>query len=439
MSPEEPRAGESRTGETGRTRWRRTAPARRKTWWPGWIWAIPLAAIGIVVWLMLRALSSRGVGVTVVFDDAAGMAVNSTKVLYHGLEVGTVTDLSLAPDGHHVLAHLDMDADMRPYVNAGSHFYLLDAHPTLTDPASLRALVSGPSIVLVPGHGPPADRFTAIEGKPPARLAVAIPYAATFSGAQGDLQSGAPVMLGGFEVGEVSSAELVTNARTGGIETRVVLVLDPTRFHIEGAASGADWTTVMNSTLDALVRHGLRAGVTRTPPVIGDPQLTLDIEPGEPTATLVFSGRYPQIPTKAGGGIESFAQQLGRVPIGQIGDNVRAITARVKSLADSPQLDDSIHHLDRSLAELDRTLRTAGPQVAPTLESVRKTVASLRATASNIDATAAAAHQLLNGSAAAPGASLQQSLRELTEAARSIRSLADYLDRHPEALLRGRQ
>lgn len=431
------------------TQRRRTAAGRRRTWWPGWIWAIPLAAIGIVVWLMLRALSSRGVGVTVVFDDAGGMAANSTKVLYRGLEVGAVNSLSLARDGRHVLAHLDIDGDMYPYVNAGTRFYLIGAHPSFTDPASLKALVSGPTIELVPGGGPPADRFTGIEGKPPERLEVAIPYAATFGGARGDILAGSPVLLGGFEVGEVSSAELVTDPKTGGLETRVVLLLDPTRFHIEGAAkNGEDWTKLMNATLDALVRRGLRATVAQTPPIIGVPQVALDVEPGETAETgasrevasgLDFSGHYPRIPTVSGGGLTAFTQQLGRVPLDQIAGNVRAITERVKTLASSPQLDDSIRHLDRTLTELDTTLRTAGPQVAPTLASVRETVSGLRQTANDIDSTSETARRVMSSSVAAPGASVQQALQELSDAARSIRSLADYLDQHPEALVRGRK
>jgi len=454
MNDEEPRV-------TGR---RRTAVGRRTTWWPGWIWSVPLAAIGIVVWLMLRALSGRGVGATVVFDDAGGMAENSTKVLYHGLDVGTVTELSLAPDGHHVLAHLDMDGDMRPYVNAGTHFYLIGAHPSFTDPESLKALVAGPYIRLVPGRGRPTDRFTGIDGEPPERLAVAIPYTATFAGARGNVRAGSPVMLGGFEVGEVSNAQLVTDPKVGAVETRVVLMLDPTRFHIEGAVqAGENWTKLMNATLDALVRHGLRATLSQNPPVIGAPQVALEMEaepsagPAQTGATgttgrtdergdsgetpevgLDYSGRYPGIPTISGGGLDALSEQLGHLPLTQIANNVQAITERVKTLADSPRLDDSIRHLDRSLTELDQALRTAGPQLAPTLTTVRQTVASLRQTATDIDATADTARQLMSSSVASPGASVQQALRELSDASRSIRSLANYLDRHPEALIRGR-
>jgi len=203
---------------------------------------------------------------------------------------------------------------------------------------------------------------------------------------------------------------------------------------------------VMNTTLEQLVRHGLRAAIAQTPPIIGSPQVALEMQSGAPAAGLDFSGRYPQIPTESGGGLSTLTQRLGQLPIEEIADNVRTITERVKTLADSPQLDDSVRRLDHTLADLDRTvtdldrtLRSAAPQIAPTLESVRETVVDLRKTASDIDATTAAARRMMNGSAAAPGASVQQALRELTDAARSIRSLADYLDQHPEALIRGRE
>jgi ABC-type transporter Mla subunit MlaD len=91
------------------------------------------------------------------------------------------------------------------------------------------------------------------------------------------------------------------------------------------------------------------------------------------------------------------------------------------------------------LVELDRTMQAAGPQVAPTLESVRQTTESLRQTADKIDGTAEAARRLLGGSAASPNGNLQQAVHELTGTARSIRTLANFLDQHPEALLRGRE
>ncbi len=423
----------------------RTATGRRMTWWPGWIWAVPIAAIGIVVWLMLRALSSRGIDVTVSFENAAGMSVNNTRVYYRGLEVGAVSRLELAPDGSHIIATLDIDGDLAPYVNSGSAFYLEGAQPSLADPSSLKSIISGPTIELIPGHGAAARQFTGRVGEPPEKLAITLPYLVTFAPPVGGIPAGSPVTFGGFSVGEVASTALAVEPRSGVAQTRAVVLLDPTRFHLIGLATPErlgtpeSWSPVMNEALGELVRHGLRASLSQTPPLIGSPQIALAMVPGAAPAALDTSGRYPAIPSVAGGGLQAFAASLGRVPITAIGDNVRAITAQLRTLSSSPRLEDSLQHLDRALAELDATVRQSGPQVAPTLNDVRQTVDALRRSAAQIDATAASASVMLNGSATPPGGNMQQALEELTGAARSIRELADYLDRHPEALIRGRR
>lgn len=419
----------------------RTATGRRTTWWPGWIWAVPLAAIGIVVWLMVRALSSRGIDVRVSFENAWGMSVNNTKVIYRGLQVGAVSKLELAPDGRHIIATLDIDGDLAPYVNSGSGFYLEGAQPTLSDPSSLKSIISGPSIELIPGTGARARQFVGRVGEPPPRFAVTLPYLVTFGSAVGGIPVGSAVTFGGFPVGAVASLELAVDPRSGTVETRARVLLDPTRFHLLGVTTPqipARWSPLMNQALAELVRHGLRASLSQTPPLIGNPQITLEMMPHAAPADLNLTGPTPEIPTVEGGGIQAFAAQLGRVPITQIGANVRAITAHLSALASSPRLEDSLRHLDRALGELDATVHQSGPQVAPTLRSVRQTVDALRRSAAEIDSTAAAASATLNGSAAPPGGNLQDALEELTQAARSIRSLANYLDQHPEALLRGR-
>jgi len=416
----------------------RTAVGTRGTWWPGWVWSVPIAALGVVVWLMLRALSGRGIDVTVTFENAAGMSVNNTRVFYRGLEVGAVSDLKLAPDGRHVVARLDIDGDLARYVNTGTQFYLEGAHPSLADPSSLRSVISGPHIELVPGSGARARRFIGREGESPEGLAIAIPYLVQFDAPIGGIEPHSPVTLGGFSVGQVANSELATYPRTGRLETRAVIFLDPTRFHIEGASAPENWSAVMNGALAALVRHGLRASISQTPPLIGRPQITLEMVPDASLASLDLSGRYPAIPTIEASGLQALSSKLGRVPIDAIGENVRAITARLRAVSASPTLDDSLRHLDHTLAELDATVRQTGPQLAPTVRSVQQAVDALRKSAAEIDSTVARANAVLNGTAAPPGGSAQQALEELSRAARSIRALADYLDQHPEALLRGR-
>jgi paraquat-inducible protein B len=69
---------------------------------------------------------------------------------------------------------------------------------------------------------------------------------------------------------------------------------------------------------------------------------------------------------------------------------------------------------------------------------VKSLVKSLRDTADAAQSTLNTVQGLM-GNTAPTGTDLPRLMRELTEAARSVRGLADYLDRHPEALIRGRK
>jgi len=75
---------------------------QKRGWWPGLVWAIPLAALLIVAYLGLQALSDRGVDVVVTFKASAGARVGDTKVVYQGLEAGRVTKLQINKDGRRV-------------------------------------------------------------------------------------------------------------------------------------------------------------------------------------------------------------------------------------------------------------------------------------------------------------------------------------------------
>ncbi|HEY2036332.1 MAG TPA: MlaD family protein [Steroidobacteraceae bacterium] len=412
----------------------------RRSWWPGWIWAVPIAAVGIVLWLLLRSISSRGIDVTVTYNDAAGMQPADTRVMYHGLEVGRVTSVALASDDWHVVVHLDIDRQLAPKINTGTRFVLEGVRPSFSDISSLRALIAGPTIVMVPGPGRPAWTFIGSEGGPRETLAVSLPYLVSFDGAVGQLKTHAPVTLRGFTVGEVTSIGLSVDPQTGRISTPVLLALDPTRFHLTAPAPpDGNWKPIMDATLAKLIDEGLRASLTRAVPLVGGEQVELGIVPGAHTGRLATSGRYAEIPAAQGGGLERLPAELNSLPLTQIADNLRTITDQLRSLTSSPQLRDSLAHLDATLAALDRMSRQTGPQIAPTLREVRTTVASLRAAAEQMDATAQAARVAMGASPAAPSGNMQHALDELAGAARAVRSLADYLDQHPEALLHGRR
>jgi paraquat-inducible protein B len=391
---------------------KRTQAGTRMTRWPGWIWSVPIAAVALVSWLLVRAISGHGVRVTVVFDDATGVTANGTDVTYRGIKIGQVTGAALSPDRRHVNVTLSIDGDMKAALNTGSSFYLEGAHPSLSDLSSLKSILSGPTIVIVPGRGSATRHFVASPGPPPDSVGTAAHYLVRLDGPVGDIEIGAPVTLRGFIVGHVLDARLVYDPRTGKLGTPVEIGLDPTRL-------GANVST--------LVQEGMRARLTRSPPFIGSPHVELAIVPGAPPRAA-----GAEIPVAPSTGVEPLIARLDELPVAAIGANVRAITAHVRSLVSRPELPAAIDHLDSALATLDSTMRQVGPALPPMIQQLGQT-------ANQLDAMVVSLRRVTGESPAAPEGNLRDALRELTGAARAMRTLADFLDQHPEALVSGRE
>lgn len=145
-------------------------------------------------------------------------------------------------------------------------------------------------------------------------------------------------------------------------------------------------------------------------------------------APMAMNG-VPQIPAEPDGGLSSIVARVQKVPIEQIARNVLDATDHIDRIASSPKLDNAVAELDSTLKQIHQTADDAGPKLATLVDSLRKT-------AGQLDDTARAAKKTLGGTPSQGGT--QQAMQEITEAARSVRDLANYLDRHPEALLHGR-
>jgi paraquat-inducible protein B len=111
--------------------------------------------------------------------------------------------------------------------------------------------------------------------------------------------------------------------------------------------------------------------------------------------------------------------------------SVQSVLHNIDQATAGPALGHAIKELDLTLTHLDQITSSIEPQIQPMM-------ASLRETAEAAQHTLQAANNVL-GTSAASGADLPRLIRELTDAARSLRDLADYLERHPESLIRGRK
>ena len=241
----------------------------RHGWWPGWIWSIPIAALIVVIWLGGRALLAGGTSITIRFNDAHGMKEENTDVVMRGAQIGHVTDIALNAAGTGVIVKASIDKAAASFLTTGTRFWLRGANLSLSDPSSLGALLSGPTIVMDPGPGRQTHTFAGLEQEPIApATARPLLYEVSLGSEAGSLAGGDPVTLRGFTVGEVRDVGFAYDPATGELSTPATLAIYPSLFHIKGVSTGPNATEV-SAEIALLIGKGLRARLARDPPLVG--------------------------------------------------------------------------------------------------------------------------------------------------------------------------
>ena len=208
----------------------------RRSRWPGWVWAVPIAALAVVGWLVFDQLSSGGPLVTLVFPQSGGIGVGA-DVQYQGMKVGAVTKVTLEKDLHHVRVKVRMDPEMADHLGPGTEFWI--AGPSLTDLSSIRSIISGPSIGILPQTGKPQPSYAGLM-EPPA-IEDAVPGRRYVLSARelGSLSMGSPIYFRDLKVGKVVNTALQPDQTFRATifvrEPYDALVCDGTRFWNAGA------------------------------------------------------------------------------------------------------------------------------------------------------------------------------------------------------------
>ena len=377
-------------------------------------------------------------------------------LLFHGQSIGKVTEVQF--DG---TAGFRLEAFVfQPYdklIKAGARFWKISPLRLSLAGGGINANLAPASTLLAGGIdldlpldtvGPQSkadSEFTLYASRSAARQGLsgpAVRYDFAFQAAAGDLDENSAVTLLGFQIGEVETARLAFDERTGKPFTIVTALIYPRQLDLGGGsvANADDWRTATDAKLRMLLREGYRARLEQTPVLVGNLSVALVPLKGAPSADLAYDGPNPRIPSAPGSSnlddITSEADQilakLNRVPIEEIGKNLREVTSRLSALVSSPETARSLTHLNSTLAEIDQLVGQVQPQIGPLMTKLNEA-------AGQLSATAAAARQLLDSNGGADAGNLPETVRQLNEAARSVRTLADYLDRHPEALIRGKR
>ena len=243
-----------------------------------------------------------------------------------------------------------------------------------------------------------------------------------FQGSLRGLSVGAPVDLSGIQIGEVKRLSVEYDRVAGMLRFPVEVDIFPQRIRDRpraGRAAKADDESDIggHAMIDSMVAHGMRAELKTGSLLTGQKFVSVDVEKRAPPERVDWDERPPIFPTASGGldeiqdSIGSIAKKLDKVPFDQLSGRLLAtMTTLQETLKSTGQL---MRRVDDSVA----------PQVNATLKEAE-------------DAMKNAKEALSQG--APLQNDLSSTLLELSHAARSVSALADYLERHPEALIRGK-
>jgi paraquat-inducible protein B len=277
-------------------------------------------------------------------------------------------------------------------------------------------------------------------------------YVLYFNGDVNGLRTGAAVKFKGVQVGYVHRILLSLNPATGAQPPQLLIpvVVELESREVTREASGA---LNLNdpAVVQRLVQHGLRGQLATESLLTGILYVSLDIRPDTKLHLRAPPNSiYPEIPTLP----TPFEQaqqlavraltKLGQVDLDALAASINKTLSKTQELVASPQLKAAIESLPVTINKLGaaadsmrRLADNANRQVALTADSLHKTTATATLALNQAQETLKAVSATV-GPESPLNYQLGQTLTDLSEAARSMRDLADYLDRNPDALLRGR-
>jgi paraquat-inducible protein B len=254
-------------------------------------------------------------------------------------------------------------------------------------------------------------------------------YQVVFEESVRGLSIGAPIDLLGFQLGRVAHIEPFGDVDAGIYAVRVVLEVQPERYPdlMSPTEEHAEQALISG------VKAGLRAKLASSNLITGQKMISFGFFPNAPEAEMDFSGEYPAIPVLPGSIAEiaesfaSIAAQLEKVPVQQIGADLGRTASGLAELVNSPDLENALRDLSTTLAEFSAVAASLKEDVSPALAGImqeaERTLGSVR---TMVDTNSAARNET------------KRLLIELTETAQAVRMIVDYLERHPEALIRGK-
>ncbi|MSU88416.1 MCE family protein [Rhodobacteraceae bacterium 2CG4] len=180
------------------------------------VWLVPLGAVVISLLLAWQNYASRGPVIEILFENASGVVAKQTTLRYRDVPVGVVEKVQFAAGLESVVVAVRLDADIAPFVDEGSQFWVVRPQVTARGVSGLDTVISGVYIEGVwdtePGRA--GSRFTGLEQAPTARSdQEGLTVTLRSRGGEG-LSEDTPVLYRGIEVGRVGRPELAQDGQS---------------------------------------------------------------------------------------------------------------------------------------------------------------------------------------------------------------------------------
>ncbi len=362
-----------------------------------------------------------------------------SPIYFRQIKVGEITEYALADDHQHVDIGIFIRAPHDRFIlnttrfwNVGGVGMSVNAEGVRVEMESLVALLTGGVAFETPlrlsraTQAEPDTQFSLHESYAAAHeltITHRYPYILNFNDTVRGLQVGAPVEFRGLRAGTVTDIQARIDPDTREIVIPVLIELEPERILEQQSEPDLSEEEINRRHLEyveELVKRGLRARLATANFVTGQLFVELDMFPDAQPASVRHTDTYPEIPS--------------------IPRPLSGITASVNRLLDRLEqapVEQTLGHLDELIVS-SRDLVNALEKETPLIgQDLRLTAEQARTMLQDATDTLAAFEAITTGESEM-GIQMQETLDELRAAARSIRVMTEYLERHPEALIKGK-
>lgn len=305
-----------------------------------------------------------------------------------------------------------------------------------------------------------------------------IRYVMFFEGSLKGLQVGSPVVMNGVRIGQVTDISVVGDLAALRFYSPVYIEIEPNKVHVfrEGRSPlGGLMPRNRYALYKPLMEKGMKAQLVLQSFVTGQLWINLAFYPDKPIRLVGLVKDVPEIPTVPTT-LEEMQKTVENLPLKEIARKLDNVMTGLDRIVNSPELQRSFANLERTSGSIDRLAKRVDSQVEPLSADVRRTLEEVQGTLASARGTLAIAEKALAFNEGVPGQvadsllatlasarnSLEESrkalvevqglasqsvylgyeagstLKEMKSLSRSIRSLSDYLERHPESLIRGK-